>query len=258
MVSEIENLMTDYLGWLKDHTHLRQVDADWVEISTPHLDRHNDCLQIYIRQEGERYLLTDDGYILRDLEMCGCPIDSPKRKELLGTSLRGFGVEIENDTFIVKAAKSDFAEKKHNLLQAMLTVNDMFQLAQPTVMSLFTEDIANWLDLANIRTIANVKFTGDSKFDHYFDFAIPGGKDVPERILKAINQPNKDSAQRLVFSWIDTKKVRELRKNTYSVYAVLNDQERKISGSVTDALTAYGIIPMPWSEREGFKAELAA
>ena len=33
--------------WLKDKTTLREVDGEWVEITTPYLDRHNDALQIY-------------------------------------------------------------------------------------------------------------------------------------------------------------------------------------------------------------------
>ena len=47
-MEEIKTLMDQYVAWLRSKTTLRQV-ADWIEITTPYLDRHNDYLQIYAR-----------------------------------------------------------------------------------------------------------------------------------------------------------------------------------------------------------------
>ena len=132
MNDDIHSLLDQYWGWLKDRTTLRQIDG-WYEITTPHLDRHNDYLQIYAAKSGGGFLLTDDGYILDDLEMSGCPIDTPRRQEILATTLRGFGVELADKRRLeVKAGADNFAVRKHNLLQAMLAVNDLFYLAQST------------------------------------------------------------------------------------------------------------------------------
>ena len=56
-VPEIEKLLNDYRAWLVDKTTLRDVDGDWVEVTTPYLDRHNDALQIYVRAENGGYVL---------------------------------------------------------------------------------------------------------------------------------------------------------------------------------------------------------
>jgi len=69
MINEIQRLVDEYASWLKEKTLIRQVD-EWVEITTPYLDRHNDYLQIYARRRNGDYVLTDAGYILQDLE---CP-----------------------------------------------------------------------------------------------------------------------------------------------------------------------------------------
>ncbi len=69
MITDIERLLDKYIAWLKDKTALRQI-GDWVEITTPYLDRHNDYLQIYARSENGGYLLTDDGYTVEDLVDC--------------------------------------------------------------------------------------------------------------------------------------------------------------------------------------------
>ena len=63
---EIERLLSDYRVWLKDKTTLREVDGEWVEITTPFLDRHNDALQIYARAENGGYILSDDSYTIQD------------------------------------------------------------------------------------------------------------------------------------------------------------------------------------------------
>ena len=80
MIQDVQKLLDAYLAWLKDKTQLRQVD-DWVEITTPYLDRNNDYLQIYARKEQGSYLLTDDGLTIGDLEQTGCKLNSPKRND---------------------------------------------------------------------------------------------------------------------------------------------------------------------------------
>lgn len=254
-VPEIELLMERYREWLKDKTLLRQVNDELVEVSTPHLDRHNDSLQFYVRREGKGLLLTDDGYTINDLINSGCPLDSPKRQELLRVTLAGFGVHQDGEQLCVRATPENFPLKKHNLLQAMLAVNDLFYLASPYVASLFLEDVTQWLDLAEVRFTPRVKFTGKSGYDHLFDFVIPRSRQQPERIVQAINNPKKDAAEALMFKWLDT---REARSPESRLYALLNDSNVEVSPTVMEAFRNYEILPMPWSRREQVRAELAA
>lgn len=127
MITDVERLLQDYLHWLNESISLRQVD-EWVEITTPFLDRHNDFLQIYVKKSNGGYVLTDDGYILEDLKMSGCRIDTDKRLALLSTTLKGFGVQNDRGVLTIKTTDKSFPQKKHNLLQAMLAVNDLFYL----------------------------------------------------------------------------------------------------------------------------------
>ena len=159
MIDEIEALLDQYRDWLKDKTSLREV-RDWVEITTPYLDRHNDYLQIYARRENGGYVLTDDGYVLDDLAQSGCTLDTPKRQSLLTMTLNGFGVQANHGQLQVHASPENFMLRKHSLLQAMLAVNDLFYLAVPMVSSLFYEDVVAWLDLHEIRYTPKVKFSG--------------------------------------------------------------------------------------------------
>ncbi len=254
MIDEIQKLIQDYASWLRDKTSLRQVD-EWVEITTPYLDRHNDYMQIYARKANGGYLLTDDGHTIGDLEQSGCKLQSPKRQELLKMTLNGFGVHMSDSALEVHASPDNFSLRKHNLVQAMLAVNDMFYLAVPMVTSLFYEDVVAWLDLHEVRYTPKVTFTGKSGYDHLFDLVIPKSRRQPERILQAINRPSRDTAQALAFAWYDTK---EVRPPDSKVYAILNDSEQTVSGAVLEALRNYEIHPVPWSKRQDVQEELAA
>lgn len=252
---QIEHLIEDYTRWLQDNTQVRQVTDDWVEITTPYLDRYNDYMQVYVRRRNGGFIISDAGHVIDDLEQSGCALDSPKRQELLRVMLAGFGVRREGEQLVVEATAENFPLRKHNLVQAMLAVGDLFYLARPSIASLFYEDVVRWLDLSDIRYTPNVKFTGRSGFDHVFEFAIPKSRQAPERLIKTINRPSRETAEALLLAWVDTK---ENRPDASTAFALLNDQEQKISQTVVDALNNYGVTPVLWSERETVRERLVA
>ena len=217
------------------------------EITTPFLDRHNDHLQIYIKATDEGLVLTDDAYTIQDLLLSGCDLSTKRRSSLLDTILNGFGVQRVEDELIVQADESNLPQKKHNLIQAMLAVNDLFVLAQPTVVAIFREDVERFLRAKEVRFTRSVGFAGRSGFHHNFDFVIPASAKMPERVVKAINTPNRNTAVPYIFAWQDTKEARPPRS---SAIAVVNDEERDVSQYLLSAFSQYEIEVLKWSERE--------
>ncbi len=255
MINEIQELIDQYAVWLRDKTALRQITPEWVEITTPYLDRHNDYLQIYARQQNGHFVLTDDGYIIEDLLQSGCKLDTSKRQTLLKMTLAGFGVQLNADQLQVQTNAENFSRRKHDLIQAMLAVNDMFYMAVPMVASLFYEDVVSWLDENDIRYTPGVKFTGKSGYDHFFDFVIPKSRRQPERVIQTINRPSRDTSEAAAFAWIDT---REVRPSDSRAYAFLNDQEQRVPVSATSALNSYQMLPVAWSNRNSVLKELTS
>jgi len=254
MKADIQGLLDKYWEWIKDKTVLRDI-GEWTEITTPYLDRHNDYVQIYARKETTGFTLSDDGYTITDLEQSGCALDSPKRQQLLKMTLNGFGVQLHEQALRVHASADNFALRKHNLIQAMLAVNDLFYLSAPSVASLFFEDVVAWLDTSDIRYTPKVGFKGRTGYDHLFDFVVPKSRKAPERIIRAINRPTRDNALLMVQAWIDTK---EVRSPDSKAYAFLNDAEQEVSSSVSDALASCDVVPVPWSQRETIRDTLVA
>ena len=251
--NECVKLVDEYIEWLRNNMSIVELE-DACEITTPFLDRHNDHLQIYVQEIDGQYLLSDDGYIINDLMMSGLDLGTDNRQNILKTILAGFGVNQVDDVLQIKAQSRTLAQRKHNLIQAMLAVNDMFVTARPYVFSMFREDVEQYLRAHQVRFISSVSFIGRSGFTHTFDFAIPPSQDRPERLVKAINNPSKDNVSSLIFSWNDT---REVREDDAIVYAMLNDQDRSVSLDALSALDEYKIHPIQWSNKEQYVEELA-
>jgi len=247
-------LVEQYIRWLRSNiTAVKSGEA--CEITTPFLDRHNDFLQFYVVPSNGRFRLTDDGNTIRDLELSGVDLRSERRARLLALTLNGLGVSRHGDELVIEALTKELPQKQHALVQAMLAVNDMFVTASPLVESLFHEDVERYLRLHRVRFTPNVQFVGLSRFVHNFDFVVPASDVAPERILRAINRPGRDSVTGLLFAWSDTKGVRPSESR---LYAFLNDEERAPSGALVAALGEYQVEVVLWSERERYRDQLAA
>lgn len=231
--------------------------GQYTQISTPFLDRHNDHIQLYIKKlESGGLLLSDGGYTINDLMMCGCDImSSPKRKTILTGVLNGHGVKMEKDEILTVANYNNFPQKKHSLLQAVLSVNDMFFLSQSQVVNVFLEDVQVFLDTHYIPYVADAQFNGSSGLSHIFQYTIPASRTRPERFVKAINDVSRDKIDSTLFAWGDIK---ELRKPGAQLYVILNDTEKNIRSEWENALSNYGATPMRWTQRENYIEELAS
>jgi hypothetical protein len=254
MATVCDELVESYLSWVRDRISVADIDGV-CEITTPFLDRHNDRLQIYVEKTDKGLRLTDDGYVIGDLEASGCSIDTPNRRALLQTVINGFGVHEKDGELFAEASAASFPQKKHALLQSMLAVNDMFMTARQRVATLFLEDVSEFLDEHEVRYAPSVEFTGKTGFTHKFDFLIPKSRRYPERLIRAINQPTRDHATSVLFAWTDTKHV---RSPDSIFYVFLNDTERTLPADLLSAFEEYEVGAIPWSRRGTFTDELAA
>src|SRR3569833_1401679 len=216
-----EQLRETYLQWLQGTLKWKDLNGV-IEITCPLMDRHNDYLQIYVVPLGDALRLTDDAYILSDLMLSGCDIKStPKRQEIFRTILNSCGVSVSpNDELYVETTIDKFPQKKHMLLQAMVSVNDMFMVARSAIQKLFLEDVEDFFNESDIRAAENVTFTGLTGFAHRFDFVVPKSKQSPEREIHTINHLTREASQNILFAWNDTK---DTRKPGSKLLALIND-----------------------------------
>ena len=251
-----QQVIDSYIKWIKDNTFTKSINnGKFCEITTPFLDVHNDHIQIYVSKENDIFTLTDDGYTISDLEMCGLTIvNSPKRESILKTTLSGFGVKIRNQKEIyIEANINDIGLKKHRLIQALLAVNDMFFLSKENVSSLFKEDVELYFKANDIFYNRDLRSGGKTGFDHNIDFAIPASRTKPARLIKVINKISKEQILLSTFSFSDMLAIREEK---FIPIVIFNDAEQEISNENLTAFRNYNVIPYGWSHREEFNQEL--
>lgn len=254
-LEEIRELVDSYVDWLRQGIEAESISDDLIEITTPFLDRHNDHLQIYAQRTNRHILLSDGGEILADLVSSGVDVKQRRRRETIESVARGFGVQAEHGVLQVEATGDQVGRRLHSLIQAMLSVNDMYVLARSRVASFFWEDVREFLTEMDIRYTTRIKLSGRSGYDHSIDFLVPRSRNAPDRVLQTLSNPNKSFVSNALFAIND---VRQGRHESLDAYALLDDRHHEIPGDVLDAFTAYQVKAAMWSERDSILPDLAA
>ena len=229
--------------------------GDTLEITSPFLDRYNDYLQVYAKLvNSNEIILTDDAYIINNLQMSGIDISSNKRKQILESFLNKYHVKLEENALVIKSGIEDFPQKILFLMQAMLNIDDMFMLSQNKIASIFIEDVTDFLNRRDIFYSKDVSFVGKSGFIYSYEYLLQRTKEKPERLCKVINNPNKQNFQNTIFMWNDTK---ETRDSNSELIVFLND-ENTIDSTILEGFKNYDVNTIPWSEREKYLDLLGA
>lgn len=248
------DFVDSYLRWLREHLHVSAAAEGAIVISTPFLDRHHDELEIFVEREGDRLLLSDDGYTLRDLRHAGIDLSKGARREHLVRILANHGVALEGDELQIRTDERGFAKHKHAMIQAMLAVDGLHVTARETVAKFFKEDVEEFLRAQGAPIFPDANLPGRSGFEHHFDALLPRGLTHPDRVIKAVATLDTDRAKALCFAIDDARKV---RSTPLEVLAYLDDREKKPTQEVLAALRQYQVKPILWSERTAHLAEIS-
>lgn len=255
METDVDTLLQSYITWFGEQIAIRDAGA-YQEIITPFLNRHNDCIQIYLNKLSEQeYLLSDGGYTINDLESCGCRLDTDKRQELLEEIFSGLGVNLsEENELQVITSNQTFPQKKHNLIQAILAVNDLAYTLKQNIEKMFTEDVKPWLTRHKIRFNTKVSLTGKSGMTYSFEMVIPPSSDetTPERLIQTYNNLTLQQIEALAFRWNDTQQVRN------SILYVIISSNKPLSKGVDEVCNACDIQSIPYENLETIVPQLTA
>jgi hypothetical protein len=258
MKSELPQLLDHYYKWLRSETHLIEDEqSDWTAISTPYSGIYNDGIEIYCKKENGKWILSDGGDSLNLLEQIGLKISlSSKRKEILNQIINNYGISWKKDELFVEANEKNFAQKKHYLLQALLEVHELEQLAERRVKSLFKEDVEALLNKYKILYTKDVKFIGFNGLNYHFDFQVR--KYYKEHVIKAADSLRKNTLNSFIYSWQNVRKVRENNTNkSFDAAVVLNDSENEPKANLIEAFEKEGVEIYYWSNKTIFYEALS-
>lgn len=250
----IEEKISAYYSWLKDNTDIREhKETGWFSVSTPFVGLFNDNIEIYVKKEKDKVVLSDDGETLTNLAYAGVDVfRSTRRNKHLQKILLNYGVEIDGKELYVRAdseSAMDFSQKKHSLLLAIMSVSDMDVLARENVKSIFSEDVQTFLEENGFTYTPEFILRGKSGLDTYFDFHIAGRKG--ELFINTFSSLKQNNVEAFLFGIGDTRDRRENQSNkTFNSLAIVNDTDIEPSEKLLSALKEYGTSVLKWSERE--------
>ena len=251
---DIQNMISDYANWLKSKITVEKF-GEYYELTTPFLDRYNDYFQIYIKQCLDGSIeMTDDGYILNNLINSGVSLNTKKRKGLINNILKNYSLELHNNEIMARGTIDTFPQIKHQMVQAMLLLDDMFELSPENVKDFFIDDVQLFFDKNEIYYTKNFSLIGKTGTQINYEFHFQRTKNKPERFCKTINRINEQKRNITIFNWIDTL---EKRNNEGNLIILLND-ENKIKTEDINAFKSYSIHPILFSNKKEIKNMVSA
>lgn len=247
-VSAVNEMLDEYARWYRGMFTATQQQG-CIRITCPVVDRHNDNMSVYIAQDGDSYVLTDMGSTIDDLSACGCDVGSKGRKGKLLQTLAGYGLSETDGEIYTRASKPELFQRLNMMMQGMETVDDLFFTVRDGSWTLFTDEVAGWLDNNGIRYTENLQLVGKSGLQMRFDFVIPASSGrAPERLIKAVNSPSVESVKSALFGWNDIRESRKPGTMGYLFLNAPNTRSGRIDQTVKDACTAYHCEPVAWGD----------
>jgi len=244
---DIQEMIDDYTVWLRKEITTVNF-GEYIELTTPYLDRFNDYLQIYAKQDPNGTItLTDDGYIIGSLISSGMTFRSNSNNyKMLNKIAAKFDVNLIGEEIVVTATAHTFPQKKHMMIQAMLAIDDLFDVSSDTVKNLFIEYIETYLNANEIYYSKDFSLLGKSGTVYTYDFHIQRTKEKPERFCRGFNKLNISKRDLTLFNWMDTQ---EKRGDLSELIVIYND-ENSVSDDVLTGFYNYGIKTLPFSQRQ--------
>jgi len=244
---DIQKMINDYTVWLRKEITTAAF-GEYVELTTPYLDRFNDYMQIYVKQNVDGTIsMTDDGYIINNLISSGMTFKKgSNRQRMLDRISVNYGISILGEEITVTATADNFPQKKHMMVQAMISIDDLFVTSSENVKDLFLEDVETYFLANDIFYSKDFSLLGKTGTLYTYDFHLQRTREKPERFCKGFNKLNLSKRDLTLFNWIDTQ---EKRGDNGELIVIYND-ENSITDSVLVGFKNYGIKTMPFSQRE--------
>ena len=236
---DIQNLIDNYTKWLKQEIRFAQFD-EYYELTVPYLDRFNDYLQIYVKQNSDgRIFITDDGYIISNLMSSGMKLRTgPGKRRQIERIIRNHGLLNENDSICVYAKPDEFPQKKHSMIQAMLAVDDLYEQGRQQTEDYFIKDVATFFDKKGIFYTKDIALTGRTGSSYVYDFLFQRTKKRQTTFCKTINHMNESKRNLTIFNWLDYK---EERDDDSSLIVIYNDENSRGMNENMNAFKNYDI-----------------
>ena len=165
---------------------------------------------------------------------------------MLDRIAKNFNVSIEGEDITTTASSLNFPQKKHMMVQAMLSIDDLYVASPESVKSMFLEDIETYFNANDVYFTRDFSVLGKTETIYTYDFLLQRSRTKPERFCRGINRLTQDRRDIALFNWADTQ---EKRGNSGELIIIFND-DNTVSDDVLRGIYNYGIRTVPFSQHQ--------
>lgn len=250
-------LLSQYIDWLKNNYRIKNLDKS-SQITTPFTNAIGDNINIYVDKIGDKnFLLSDDGETINDLSLNGIELTAT-RNQMIDRILIGSGVKRVDDELNIQGIYTEFPEKKHSLLQAILRVNDLMMTKRNSVVNLFSDEVTAFLKENDIIGTSKAKFSGISGLNYTIDYTIPARKNRPEIFLQFHNHLTFSAITNSTFIFEDINEQRPLEVGDKPINKIIaNTDDYDVSDKAFRVAESKNIEILPFSDKQKVLAALS-
>lgn len=236
-MSNSQLLQQAYFKWLMAEYEFKDLNNEFISISTPFVDNNYDNIEIFAtmyKLNNVDYIkITDFGETLFNLENNGISFNKrmTKKRSIFDATVNSFGISFnpENSELFIETTLDKFPLAKTRLLQSIMRINDLNYLSKDNSKTAFSEEVYSFLRSKDVVFTPSIEIPGQNGVSSYFDLAIPNNK-KGERLVKTIARPN-DINQAKIFHY-DVTSVLSSRPKSLFIYLGNDlDDNREISDS---------------------------
>jgi hypothetical protein len=130
-----------------DQVRVEAEGVDRYRVFTPFLFEDGDHLVVVLKQEDERWVLSDEGHTFMHLtyDLEDKDLRSGGRQKIISNALSAFSVEDRDGELILSIHNDQYGDALYSYVQALLKISDVSYLSRERVRSTFMEDVREFI-----------------------------------------------------------------------------------------------------------------
>lgn len=113
----MKELVDKYYDWLKENTSVREVNEGWHVLYLPVYGLFNDNIEVYVRKDGDKITISDDGYMHRYVH------NERKVQQIALYYGLSFNIRLGYNEIYCECDENSFSECLNRMIQAMTSVH---------------------------------------------------------------------------------------------------------------------------------------
>lgn len=144
----IEQIEHEFTEKVSEQIRLREEGVDKFRVLTPFRYDDGDHLVVVLKQESNKWLLTDNGHTYMHLsyDLDEESLTTGTRQQIISKTLGSFSVNDVNGELRLIVENNQFGNALYDFVQALLRINDVTYLSRERVKSTFMEDFRVFIE----------------------------------------------------------------------------------------------------------------